>query len=73
MEPRYNPADLPQAETQVGTQAGTQEGIQAETQGGIQAGTQEASREEETPLMGSERWASSPLFLKENDRTLSVS
>ena len=69
MEPRYNPADLPQAETQ----AGTQEGIQAGTQEGIQAGTQEASREEETSLMGSERWANSPLSLRGSDRTLNVS
>ena len=77
MEPRYNPADPPQAETQGGTQAETQEGIQAETQEGIraeiQAGTQEAPREAETPLMGSEQWVNSPLSLRGNDRTLNVS
>ena len=68
MEPRYNPADPPQVETQEGIQAETQEGIQAETQ----EGTQEVPREAETLLMGSERWVNSPLSLKGNDRTLNV-
>ena len=72
MEPRYNPADPLQAETQEGTQAGTQEGIQAETQEEIQAGTQGALREAETLLMGSERWVNSPRSSKGNDRTLNV-
>ena len=65
MEPRYNPADPPQAETQEGIQAGTQEGIQAGTQGALQ--------EAETSIMGSGRWVNSPLSLRENDRTLNVS
>ena len=72
MEPRYNPADPPQEETQEGIQEETQEGIQAETQEGIQAGTQGALQEVEMSLMGSERWVNSPPSLRENDRTLNV-
>ena len=77
MEPRYNPADPPQAETQEGIQAETQEGIQAGTQEGTraetQAGTQEVPREAETSLMGSEQWVNSPPSSRGNDRTLNAS